>query len=412
MILRRLKLKSKFSLIISLALIILVSLISYLTYQREMRFVEKVGLDNARDIANVIVTARNYIASVTSASDEPANNYNLVPQVAATNIAKLLTEGREMYVRQVSLRYRNPENRPDPFETVRLKEFDREGPNARERSSFDEMKGVKTFRYMLPMTATKYCLKCHSSYESAPRFVQERFPPGHPSYNYKLGQVIGAVSVSTSMSDLYREIGTNLWLDVTYFGLIIFIIMIILALMLNNLIIKPVSLLSSNIRNVMKTGDFGLKLKPKTEDEIGHLITDFNEMLDELDRRETQHTEAEERYRKFIEKSGYAVAVFLSDGKIIMSNQSAEQMLGLPKDALLGKSIFDFFEDSEEMKKGIAGYLAEGSTVIVDGTTYHLLKTPAGLIQIEMIITSSRPSKKEGQDSLFTAIFQQPGKDR
>ena len=412
MTLNKVKLKSKFNIIISLALIILISLVSYLTYLRETRFVEKVGLDNARDIANVIVTARNYIASVTSASDEPANNYNLVPQVAATNIAKLLTEGREMYVRQVSLRYRNPENRPDAYETERLKEFDKEGAGAREKYSIVEMQGIKTFRYLLPMTATKYCLKCHSSYESAPPFVQERFPPGHPSYNYKLGQVIGAVSVRTPTSDLYREIGTALWTDIAFFGLIILIIMIILGVLLNNLIIRPVSLLSLNIKDVLETGNFAAKVKPKTGDEIGQLISNFNEMLDELDRREKQHTEAEERYRKFIEKSGYAVAVFLNDGKIVMTNQNAEQMLGLPKDELLGKVIFDFFEDGEGMKRGVAGYISEGAATIVNGATYHKLKSSIGLINVEMTITSSRSGVKAGQEILFTAIFKLPEKSR
>ena len=91
------------------------------------------------------MTARNYIASVTSASDEPANNYNLVPQVAATNIAKLLTEGKQLYVRQVSLRYRNPQNRPDAYEAEQLKRFDKEGAGAREAFSSIKMSGENTF---------------------------------------------------------------------------------------------------------------------------------------------------------------------------------------------------------------------------------------------------------------------------
>ena len=263
---------------------------------------------------------------------------------------------------------------------------------------------------MLPMTATKYCLKCHSTYESAPPFVKARFPPGHPSYNYKLGQVIGAVSVSTPVSDLYQEVGTTLWIDLGFFVLIVVVTLLILAFLLNKLIIRPVSLLSLNTKDVLETGNFAAQVKPKTGDEIGQLISNFNEMLDELDRREKQHTEAEERYRKFIEKSGYAVAVFLKDGKIIMTNQNAEQMLGLPKDELSGKVIFDFFEDSERMKRGVAAYLSEGGAAVVNGTTYHKLKSSIGMINIEMTITSSRSGGKEGPEILFTAIFKPPEK--
>ena len=44
---------------------------------------------------------------------------------------------------------------------------------------------------------------------------------GHYSYNYRLGEVIGAVSVSIPMVDLYHDIGVNLESTSSYRGIII-----------------------------------------------------------------------------------------------------------------------------------------------------------------------------------------------
>ena len=59
---------------------------------------------------------------------EPEHNYNLVPQVVATQVAKRVTQSSKFYVRQVSLRYRNPGNRPDAYETLQLQRFQHNPP--------------------------------------------------------------------------------------------------------------------------------------------------------------------------------------------------------------------------------------------------------------------------------------------
>ena len=104
------KISAKFNLIISLLLISLFLVAAILTYKREQSLVNRVAIDNARSIARQIIETRDYISSVVKG--EPDKNYNLVPQVVATNVAQRMTSGSDYYVRQVSLRYRNPNNRP------------------------------------------------------------------------------------------------------------------------------------------------------------------------------------------------------------------------------------------------------------------------------------------------------------
>jgi len=185
-----LKINTKFNLIMSLLLILLFLTASLLVYNRQQQLILKVAVDNGRLLASQIIETREYMSD--SVRMEPESNYKLVPQVVATQVAKDL---RTKFTSEV-LRYRK-QNQPDAFETAQLKAFS-QSP-AKEISGVVTSDGIKSFRYMQVMVAEKSCLRCHGSYETAPRFVRERFPPGHISYDYRLGEVIGAVSAGIPM---------------------------------------------------------------------------------------------------------------------------------------------------------------------------------------------------------------------
>ena len=197
---------AKFTIILTLCMVGLFIFGAFYGYQRQQKLILKGEVDNARIIARQIIEAREYMSEVLT--DEPSRNYNLVPQVVATRIAQRITKNTAYYVRQVSLRFRNPDNRPDSYEQDRLKGF----ADGATKESFQVIYGPKgeELRYLLPMKAEKSCLECHGSFETAPAFVQQRFPKGHPSYDYHPGEIIGAVSVTIPLAGLYREMSVNL----------------------------------------------------------------------------------------------------------------------------------------------------------------------------------------------------------
>jgi PAS domain S-box-containing protein len=395
-----LKIGAKFNIIMSLLLISLFIVAAVLTYKREQTLVNRVAVDNARSIARQIIETRDYMSSVVKG--EPDNNYGLVPQVVATNVAKRMTAGSDYYVRQVSLRYRNPNNRPDPFETEQLSLF--AGKAALETSTIVQQNGERVFRYMLAMKAEKSCLECHGEYDTAPQFVRNRFPRGHYSYNYKLGEVVGAVSVSIPMADLYRQVGTNVKVDLAYRGVIFFILIIILGALIRRTIINPVQLLSEAIVHVTKTGNFSERLPRKSNDEIGRLIAAFNEMMEELERKTMQSRESEERYRNFIEMTRSAVVTFMEDGKIVISNQQAEMMLGLSRQALLGENFYSFLMEGEMLRESISTYLKVGGWGGMGTESFQRVSDVKGkLTAVEMSLTASTSDQKP----LFTAILRE-----
>ncbi|HEY6008312.1 MAG TPA: DUF3365 domain-containing protein [Geobacteraceae bacterium] len=397
-----LKVGTKFNLIISLLVIALLLVAATLTYKRQQALVLKLAVDNARSIARQIIETRDYMSSIVRG--EPEHNYNLVPQVVATRVAKKITQGSKYYVRQVSLRYRNPENRPDAFETAILEAFKQQ--NARETYKVVGPAGEESFRYLLPMQAEKSCLECHGEYDKAPRFVRERFPRGHYSYNYKVGEVIGAVSVSIPMTELHRELGTNLKVDLFYRAIIFFAIIGIVGLLTRNSIIRPIEMLSASIVRVTRTGNFSERLPRRGNDEIGQLIGAFNDLMEELGRKTLQSREAEERYRKFIEMARSAVVTFMEDGKIVISNQRAEELLGLSRQELLGESIFRFFVDAEGMRGGIDLYLKSGKGGGVGETLRRRLRDARGReVEVEVALSASQADRNQ----MFTAILRELG---
>ena len=401
----RLKIGAKFNLIMSFLLISLFLTAAFFTYHRQKSLIVKIAVDNARNFAKVITETREYMSSVVRG--EPDRNYGLVPQVVATQVARRITSDSNYYVRQVSLRYRNPDNRPDAYESEQLALFTKK-PSA-ETSRIIKDKGQEVFRYMLPMLAEKSCLECHGTYETAPEFVRQRFPRGHYSYNYQVGEVIGAVSVTIPMNKLYREIGANLELDIAVRGVIFLIIIFIMGALVRKSIIDPVTLLSATITRVTRTGSFTDRLPQSTNDEIGVLIRAFNDMMEELQLKTLQSRESEERYRKFIEMARSAVVTFMEDGKIIISNQRAEELLGLSRQALLGENLFSFLEDGDDVKKGIEEFLRTGTGGGVGETTLQRLHTVKGdVAEVELALAASMTDHKP----LFTAILREifPGK--
>ncbi len=394
----RLSVTTKFNLISSLLLMALFVAMAYGSYRREQTLILKSAIDHARSIAHQIIETRDYLSR--SVTREPEQNENLIPQVAASRIAQQLTRGSGYYVRQISLRYRNPDNRPDSFEAAQLTHF--RDATAVETWQVTQEKGRKSLRYLLPMMADTSCLTCHGSFETAPRFVQERFPVGHFSYGYKLGEVIGAISVSVPMENLYRQIGANLKGDILSGGFVLLVFIAVSGWLIRRSILIPVKTVAASIAEVSRSGNFSERLEKKGQDEIGELIGSFNELMAELDRRTVQRVESEDRYRNFIEIAQSPIVTFMADGKIVISNKKAENLFGLTKQELLGQSIFEFMEKGDELQSAVTAYFSAGSSELIGTTTRQKVRDVCGrLFNVEMVISVSQSD----QNPMFSAIL-------
>jgi PAS domain S-box-containing protein len=334
---------------------------------------------------------------------EPARNPDLIPQVVATRVAKRLTQGSSYVVRQVSLRYRNPENRPDDYEAAQLRSFSQR----RVKESFNTVSvgHERSIRYMLPMFAEKSCLECHGTYESAPTFVQQRFPKGHFSYNYSVGEVIGAVSVTIPVAELYREMGANLRSDLFFWGAVVLAILLVTGAVVRRIIISRVSALADTITRVTASGDFAERLVPKAGDEIGRLTVAFNNLMEELQQRTTQSHESGQRYRNLVEIARSPIITFLADGKIVTANQQAGLLFGMASPAMLGENVFGLVAEEAELRQHVETALREGRCGGPQGGIPLVFRCRKGEKRTLEVALSSTES--EGRH-LITAILREP----
>ncbi len=389
----------KLTLIISVLLIALFVTLGWNSYRYEHSLIYQQAIDKARVISNQLIEIREYLSATEKGEAE--KNQDLIPQVAATRIATKIRSGSPYYVRQVSLRNRNPQNIPDEYETAELKNLSR-SPEQKESYKIVKNGSDETLRYMLLMTADKSCLVCHGSFESAPLFVQQRFSKGHSSYNYRDGEIIGAVSVSVPMKELYISIGSNLFSELMIELTILVLLLLFTGWIIHRAILRPVSTVAKGIEEVASTGNFTQRIEQPGNDEIGHLVASFNELMSELERRTQQRAESDERYRNFIEIAKSPIVTFLPDGKIVIANQKAEKLFGLTKEELLGQSICEFMADPESIRTGIKNYFEAGSSTLIGTTSQQTVRDVCGrLFDVEMVISVSQTDR----DAMFTAIL-------
>ncbi len=388
----------KFNIILTVCMVSLFIFGAIYGYHRQQKLIVAGEVDNARIIARQIIEAREYMSLVLT--DEPARNYNLVPQVVATRIAQRITKNTSYYVRQISLRFRNPANRPDPYEEEQLRGL----ANGSTKESFQVIQGAKgeSLRYLFPMMADNSCLECHGSYESAPLFVRQRFPKGHPSYNYHPGEIIGAVSVTIPLAELFGAMSVNLRHDLIIRGGMFLLVLLVMGYVIHQAVINPISLVARSITLVARTGTFSDRIPQRGKDEIGQLIAAFNELMAELERKTEQSRESGERYRNFIRMARSAVVTFMEDGKIVISNEKAERLFGKSRQEIIGEDFYQLIESGGRLREKIGARLASGNDGMIVETREHRVRGSSGDWRPFEIALSA--SKSEGK-TMITAIL-------
>jgi PAS domain S-box-containing protein len=332
---------AKVNIIVVGILLTFFALATFLNYHQQKTFILEESVEKARIIASEAIQAREYISRQLQIGDVDLSldRYGLIPVVASTRIGELVAEDLDYRIRQISDRYRNPKNAPDAFEADMLQRF-YGSPYLREAFRITTLQGERVFRYLQPFRAEESCLECHGDPAAAPDYIKTLFPQEtDQAYNYRIGEIIGAASVTIPMDKLSRQIYANLRNDILYSGGIFLALITCLGLLTRIAITGPLNRLGGAVREVMHTGRFEEKIPRRGRDEIGILIDGFNEMIDNLQEKTEHLEESEKRFRLLTETARDGIVAFLSNGQIIMFNRQAERMFGFSKTEILGVSI-------------------------------------------------------------------------
>ncbi len=120
----------------------------------------------------------------------------------APAIARRHADREGWSVGRTSLKYRNPNNAPDPWEQMVLQSFeDRKAagddPASIDHAAYVTEDGRRIFRYMKAIPTAEVCLNCHGSGEVRPEVAAKlaEFYPDDKARGFKVGDIRGAFTI-------------------------------------------------------------------------------------------------------------------------------------------------------------------------------------------------------------------------
>ncbi len=119
------------------------------------------------------------------------------------------------------------------------------------------------------------------------------------------------------------------------------IVVYLVAVKMQSVISDPVKKLTHIIAEIRRNRDYSLRAQQQSNDEVGVLAAEFNEMLEQLKRSSHEVEESENKYRKVIEQSIDALIVFNRKGEIVEANHAACVMLNFSREVLLKRNWRD-----------------------------------------------------------------------
>lgn len=338
---RNLKLFRRVLLVVAAILLVFFFITLGLDYRRQQAAIVAESVAKARLLAVGAIHAREYLSAEllrggVTLSDQ---RFGLIPVVAADRIVARVGADLGYGVRQISSRYRNPRNAPDPFEAATLARFVADA-NLKESYGFDDTDGVRVFRYLQPFRADASCLECHGDPAAAPAFIRAAYPPDRDlAYHYRPGEIIGAASVSIQVASLDRQIMTNLRADAVQTGAVFLALITCLGLLMRTVVTRPLGQLGAAIGEVEATGRLDQRLPSRGSDEIGTLTDGFNRMMDRLQSSIEQLEESERRFHLLTDTARDAIVCFLANGQIILFNVQAVRLFGYSRTEAIGLRV-------------------------------------------------------------------------
>lgn len=337
----------KFSLRTRLNLILLLILTGFLAIslswqyrqQRALVFAEAVA--KARIITTEATRTREYLSTQLQAGrvELTRERYGLIPVVVANRVGQLVADDLSYTIRHVSGRYRNQANAADSFELEALRRLAAD-PERTPVAELATAAGTPVFRYLQAALAEESCLECHGDPQRSPLFLREIYPPDQdPSYQYQIGEVIGAVSVVIPMDPIEQRLAAGFRNTLLTTGGFFLALVLCLGLFLRVAVIRPLRGLAATIGTIRQTGRFTERLPVRAQDEIGELVNSFNAMSGELGARTAQLEESEKRFRLLTETARDAIVAFLPSGQIFLFSRRAEALFGYTQAELLGEPL-------------------------------------------------------------------------
>lgn len=287
------KLSTKFTLNISLILIIFFGILFLISFKETKKILVLNAVEKAQAIIKVAESVREYSAEKFSADvykvEEAKNDVGkfllMVPVVDAMEVISRKTEELGVKFKVPNRNPRNQQNTPDEFENRVLdilQTLDKKDNTTPEYFEIDKKIGY--IRYFKAVRLTKDCEWCHGDPAKSNELwgnSEGLDPTGVKMENKRAGDLHGAFEIFLPLAPINKAANIMLIRNIIFLLLSVILITSAIMYLTNKLIIKPLNNLSIAIANLAK-GDFTTQIDVKKDDEIGKVCENLNMMISDI----------------------------------------------------------------------------------------------------------------------------------
>jgi len=254
------------------------------------------------------------------------------------------------------------------------------------------------------------------SYDYVQRKIKDESNTFHVFKDAKIeNELVGYIYIESNDS-LVREFVYGAVIALLTALTVGFFITFLLASRLQKIISEPVEHLTETASKITAQQDYSLRAEKESEDEIGVLTDEFNKMLNQLQIRNMELKESEEKFREVVEQSVDALFIFDLDGQLFDVNYAASETLGYARQELLKLNIINintafnevpYFYESMDKLKHETNLVIEGEQKAKNGDLVPV-EMRLGFVNIKgqkLVLASARDitERKQAQKELLQA---------
>ncbi|MCU0276398.1 MAG: ATP-binding protein [Acidobacteria bacterium] len=211
---------------------------------------------------------------------------------------------------------------------------------------------------------------------------------------------VGKIFVGVSIENILaaKQVSID---GLLYLSLLIGLVVILTSFLLGRKLTAPIMRLARGAEAIAG-GNYDVRMKLESRDEIGELAGVFNRMSDSLKVQREEILELQQFFEKIVEHSPSAIVIGNENGEVITMNPAAENVLERPLAQLKGRSLFDQLPALTPLKEDYLKVLLSGTprfhenySVVGESGVEKVLRltlykiplpgTPAEVLQIEDI---------------------------
>jgi two-component system phosphate regulon sensor histidine kinase PhoR len=169
------------------------------------------------------------------------------------------------------------------------------------------------------------------------------------------GKAVGVVRTSLSLKKIKENMGA-INQQIIYLAVGLMALALLLSLLFSRALTQPIKEMAQTARKI-KDGDFEARVSIKSKDEVGELSNALNEMARELSSLFSRLNSEREELKGIISAMLEGLVVLDRHGKIVLSNQSFMNMLGVsPTTSIVGKRYWELLQsmDFNDLVKSVS----------------------------------------------------------